>query len=251
MADEYGDTADDLTPGEYARRVEVYLCRKNDGHLIRIVGPAFEQVCRWATSGVPFKVACRGIDRYFERYHSKGPRRWPVRVEFCENDVLDVFDEWRRAVGVLAVPAAHGPADGEGETAGAPAHRTHSLPRHLERVALRLSSVLAGTALPESLRASLDAIQRDVDALVPTARALRGPARQAVVTRLADLEAVLSTAIGAALTGAERAELEAEASRELAAFRSRMSEPAYASARDALVLRLARECFGLPVIRLD
>ena len=41
----------------------------------------------------------RGIDRYFERYYAKGPRRRPVRVEFCEADVLDVFDEWRRAVG--------------------------------------------------------------------------------------------------------------------------------------------------------
>ena len=46
----------------------------------------------------------RGIDRYFERYYAKGPRRRPVRVEFCEADVLDVFDEWRRAVGVTAMP---------------------------------------------------------------------------------------------------------------------------------------------------
>ena len=38
---------------EYCRQVEAYLCRKNDGHLIRIVGPAFEQVCGWAARGVP------------------------------------------------------------------------------------------------------------------------------------------------------------------------------------------------------
>ena len=37
---------------DYCRQVEAYLCRKNDGHLIRIVGPAFEQVCGWATRGV-------------------------------------------------------------------------------------------------------------------------------------------------------------------------------------------------------
>ncbi len=85
---------------DYCRQVEAYLCRKNDGHLIRIVGPAFEQVCGWAARGVPLKVAMRGIDRYFERYYAKGPRRRPVRVEFCEADVLDVFDEWRRALGI-------------------------------------------------------------------------------------------------------------------------------------------------------
>ena len=106
---------------EFCRQIESYLCRKNDGHLIRIVGPAFDQVCGWAAKGVPFKVACRGIDRYFERYYAKGPRRRPVRVECCDADVLDVFDEWRRAVGVPAADAAP--------------EATHaSLPAHLERV---------------------------------------------------------------------------------------------------------------------
>ena len=41
----------------YCRQLEAYLCRKNDGHLIRIVGPTFEQVCGWAARGVPIKVA--------------------------------------------------------------------------------------------------------------------------------------------------------------------------------------------------
>ncbi len=86
-----------------AARLEAYLCRKNDGHLIRITGPAFEQVQGWAAQGMPIKVAEAGIDRYFERYYRKGPRRRPVRIEFCEADVLDAFDDWRRAVGVIQV----------------------------------------------------------------------------------------------------------------------------------------------------
>jgi hypothetical protein len=238
-----------LAPGEYARRIEGYLCRKNDGHLVRIVGPAFEQVCRWATSGVPIKVAFRGIDRYFERYYARGPRRWPVRIEFCENDVLDAFDEWRRAVGVLATTPSAGEAAGEGDAAAS--RRSHSLPRHLERVALRLSSVLAGTPLPEPLRRRLEDIAREVDALLPTARGLRGAARQAVVNRLAELDASLAALVAAAVGQSDRRELEAEATRELTPFRARMAEPAYAEARDALVLRLARERLGLPAIRLD
>ena len=92
---------------DYCRQLETYLCRKNDGHLIRIVGPAFEQVCGWAARGIPLKIAMRGIDRYFERYYAKGPRRRPVRIEFCEADVLDVFDEWRKSVGV-SVGASRG-----------------------------------------------------------------------------------------------------------------------------------------------
>ena len=73
-----------MDPAEYCREIEAYLCRKNEGHLIRIVGPAFEQVCGWAQLGVPLKIAFRGIDQYCERYYAKGPRRRPVRIEFCE-----------------------------------------------------------------------------------------------------------------------------------------------------------------------
>jgi hypothetical protein len=90
---------------DYCREIETYLCRKNDGHLIRITGPSFELVTAWAAQGVPLKVAFGGIDRYFERYYAhraRGPRRRPVRIDFCEADVLDTFDEWRRATGVTA-----------------------------------------------------------------------------------------------------------------------------------------------------
>ena len=53
-----------MDPAEYCRQVETYLCRKNDGHLIRIVGPAFELVSKWETDGVPMKVAFEGIGRH-------------------------------------------------------------------------------------------------------------------------------------------------------------------------------------------
>ncbi|MCY4511352.1 MAG: hypothetical protein OXG35_30975, partial [Acidobacteria bacterium] len=49
--------------GAYCREIESYLCRCNEGHLIRIVGPAFEQVCGWAEAGVPLQVVTAGIDR--------------------------------------------------------------------------------------------------------------------------------------------------------------------------------------------
>src|SRR5262249_59504727 len=90
-----------------------YLCRKNDGHLIRVVGPSFDIVSAWASRGIPIKIAFEGVDRYFERYYRSGPRRRPVKIDFCEADVLDVFDEWRRATGVRT--AAPGAAAGAAE----------------------------------------------------------------------------------------------------------------------------------------
>ncbi len=93
---------------EFCREIETYLCKKNDGHLIRVVGPSFELVSRWAEQGIPIKVAFAGIDRYFERYYRNGPRRRPVKIDFCEADVLDVFDEWRRATGIVAESSVEG-----------------------------------------------------------------------------------------------------------------------------------------------
>src|SRR5229473_2673746 len=124
-----------MDAAEYCREIEAYLCRKNEGHLIRIAGPVFEQVSGWAMQGVPLAVAFRGIDRCCERYYAKGPRRRPVRVEFCEADILELFDDWRRAVGVAQLLAGPG---------GEPTARRDSLPAHLDRAIARLTALRAG-----------------------------------------------------------------------------------------------------------
>ena len=108
-----------MDPGANCREIETYLCRRNAGHLIRIVGPAFERVRGWAEVGVPLQVFVRGIDRKLERYRAAGQTRRPLRIEYCEADVLDVFDEWRRAVGVTLIPDR--PANEAGSAA--PAHQ--------------------------------------------------------------------------------------------------------------------------------
>jgi hypothetical protein len=229
---------------EYCRQIEGYLCRKNDGHLIRIVGPAFEQVCGWAARGVPLKVAYRGIDRYFERYYAKGARRRPVRVEFCEADVLDVFDEWRRAVGVSAIPV---PVDAAEATDHAARHG--SLHAHLERVVVRLTALRAGD--DRSLDAAIDAIVRELDAARAGAKTLRGDARQQFLARLQALDASLLDAARSRCDTATFEQLGAEADAELAPFRDRMPRDAYDRSRLACIDRLIRERSRLPVVRFE
>ena len=226
-------------PEEYCRAIEAYLCRKNDGHLIRIVGPSFEKVCGWAQQGVPIKVAYRGIDRYFERYYAKGPRRRPVRVDFCEADVLDVFDEWRRAVGVARVEPE----------AGAEGGRRESLPAHLERVVARLTALRSGG--DRSLDPFIDAMVRELDAARAAAKHLRGAAREELLSRLAELDEQLVDAARERLTAEARQELHREAEMELAPFRARMPQAAYEQSLDACVDRLLREKARLPIVRLE
>src|SRR5690606_9436989 len=83
----------------YCRDVETYLCRRNGGHLIRIVGPAFAMVRGWADAGVPLTIVERAIDACCARREARGGAVRPLRIEFCEAEVREQFDRWRRAVG--------------------------------------------------------------------------------------------------------------------------------------------------------
>jgi hypothetical protein len=232
--------------GEYCRELEAYLCRKNDGHLIRIVGPAFEQVCGWSIRGIPLKLAMRGIDRYFERYYAKGPRRRPVRVEFCEPDVLDVFDEWRRSVGVSSGAEVSSGSDPSGPRGAVTAG---SLPAHLERVIARLTTLRASE--DRSLDSAVDAIVRELDASRARAKTVRGDAREILLDRLRELDTSLVEAVRAQC-GAETLEkFAAEADEELRPFRGRMPSEAYQQSHRACVDRLLRDRARLPTIAYE
>jgi hypothetical protein len=229
----------------YARELEAYLCRKNDGHLIRITGPAFEQVQGWAQQGVPLKVAEAGIDRYFERYYRKGPRRRPVRIEFCEADVLDAFDDWRRAVGVArVVPDATGGPDVEDPQPAARPRR--SLASQIESALARLTVLRGSDQAGSSFGDALDAAVRGLDALRPDASRARGEAREELLRKIGVIEEALASAAFDSLSAPERGDLEREAATELEPFRARMAEAAYQESRRQAVQRLVRQRFGLP-----
>jgi hypothetical protein len=230
-------------PGEYARQVERYLCQKNRGHLIRVVGPAFEMVCGWATTGVPLKIALRGIDRCCERLEARGPRRRPVRIEFCESDVLDAFDDWRRAVGVTA-------STGQ-DQATEPEPRKPALSAHIERVIARLAHARGAGRAESPVHHRIDQLIRELEALAPSASRVRGEARATVVATLADLDRALIEVAVAELDDGRRSTLREEAAEELAPFGSRMPPDAKARALEAAFERLAREAAGLPDLRYD
>ena len=56
---------------EYCRDIEAHLCRRNGGHLVRLVGPAFDMVRGWAAAGFRSRWRCRGSTAYVDR----GPAR--------------------------------------------------------------------------------------------------------------------------------------------------------------------------------
>jgi hypothetical protein len=209
-----------------------------------VVGPSFDLVSRWEAEGIPLKIACQGIDRYFERYYRKGPRRRPVRIDFCDADVRDVFDDWRRAVGLSARPGEGG---GAGEP-GLPGPRHASLPAHLERVSLRLTTARATGVLGAEADPVIDRIAEELDAARAAANGVRGAARRETIARLTTLDEELLQLARASIGENARAAVVHEAEEELSGFRDLMPDAAYRRARDAAIDRLIRERLGLPIL---
>ena len=248
-----------MDQGAYCREIETYLCRKNGGHLIRIAGPAFERVCGWAESGVPLQVVSAGIDRKVARLQAGAGRRRPLRIEYCEADVLAAFDEWRRAVGVATVgtrgEGRSGLDDTEaGGTAGAPGAVSavggrRSLPKHIERALTQAANQLAQPERLPGLHPALEATIRDLDALGDVGQA-RGAVRARLVTRLDDIDHALVEATRQAL-GASLSEIERDATAELAVFKARMSADDYRRAVRAGTDRALRERFRLPSVAFE
>jgi len=249
-----------MDPGAYCREIETYLCRRNQGHLIRIVGPAFERVRGWAEAGVPIQVVVQGIDRKLARYLVAGRRRRPLRIEYCEADVLDVFDEWRRAVGVAVVPERPGPKGlRDGPEAEPPAflpdtarsaRRRGSLPAHIDRVLTRATSQLAMREAAPGIHAALERVIADLDVLRNDVPGARGAARAVLLDRLIAIDQALVASARTA-AGSSFEAIQDAARTELAPFKTRMAEAAFARALTACTNRRLSEYFRLPTVRFD
>lgn len=232
----------------YCREIEAHLCRKNAGHLVRVAGPAFEMVTGWGAKGIPLKVVLRGIDRAVERREAKGPSRRPLRIEFCEADVLDGFDQWRRAMGLGTAGGGGLPRPASAEAAGEErrAKPGHSLRAHLDRVVMRLTDRIASGSLAPGLERAVERITADLGQERSASRSLRGEARAAFVLKLQQIDDELLASARAATPPDVLAALRAEAGQELSGFRDRMPAGDFARAVEAATTRLLRDRLELP-----
>ncbi len=231
-----------MEPGAYCRDVESYLCRRNAGHLIRIVGPAFDLVRSWEAREIPLSVVFQAIDRTVERREATGARRRPVRIEFCAADVQALFDDWRRAVGV---------GGGGRQADEPPARPRRTLAAHLERAILALTAVQGSDRHPSALGDLAGEVVGELDGLRGAAKAARGDARRRLLVRLADIERALMTVARDTADASLRETIRRETERDLAPFRERMPADAFRKSLQAGTDRLLRERLELPRIAFE
>ena len=227
---------------DYCREVEAHLTRVNGGHLVRVVGPGFALVRDWQAQGIPLSIVTRAIDQKAERHQrGAGGRGRSLRIEFCADDVQELFQNWKRAAGMMAVAA---PSE-ESPT------RRPSLSKHLERVSERLSRLLGRNDLPEPFLERVNYAIGVVAAARERGKGARGSVRDEIAASLRPLDRVLADAARAALSPTDAAALDTLAATELLAYRDRLDPAAWQQALAATTDRLLRERFSLPVVDLD
>ena len=231
--------------GEFCRRVEEHLARVNEGQIIRVVGPAFELVRGWALEGMPLSVVAHGIDLKAER-HRAGRSTRPLRLEFCDADVREVYTRWRRSVGLSGLSA-----EPESTAEVAEPERRPSLSRQIDRALDKLSRVAGRLDLSERFRDEVSSSIAELSRIREGARTSRGDARQSLTARLPHIDAALVSA-GRDAVGADVLErLRSDAETDLSSYRGRLSPDTWRRSVDRAVDQLVRDHLGLPTLTFD
>ena len=170
-----------------------------------------------------------------------------MRIEFCEADVLDAFDDWRRAVGVArVVPDSAGGPDVEEPQPGARPRK--SLASQIESALARLTVMRGSDKAGPRFGAALDAAVRAARcaAARSRARARRGPRRaDAAACRRSKSElADAGDRVARRRRSASRSRR--KPTRSSSRFATRMPDDAYRQSRRQSLQRLVRQHFGLP-----
>ena len=234
---------------DYCRQVEAHLTRINGGHLVRVVGPGFALVKQWADEGVPLSVVFRGIEHKAER-HAAGASKRPLRIEFCEADVRALYDDWRRAIGVPAAPAADGDADAAVSDRSVSPNR-RSVPKAIDRAIDRLGRLAGRLDLPGEFRDAMSRLIEQLSTLREELAHTRGAVRDRLLERLGPLDTDLLNHARGVVPADVMHDITVRAEQDLAPYRERLSPEAWARAVSVTVDRGVREHLELPSLDLS
>ncbi len=215
----------------YFTEIEEHFQRRR-GSLLLLSTLDWALIETWQEAGIPLEVALRGIDEAFDKYEAR-QRRGPLRrvngLAWCAQAVMEAAEQQKEAA-IGAAPARTTEADAGFETA-----------RIAEHLAAGANALEAATIAQEPLAAIALRLRAIIETL---------PAR---LTDVEDLErqlAVLEEKLFATLTTSvpeeQLLQLKAEAARDLAAYRSRMSAVQLRQVEQQFVHKRLLELYRIP-----
>ncbi|MGI8555232.1 MAG: hypothetical protein ACR2LT_02605 [Pyrinomonadaceae bacterium] len=192
----------------------------------------------WQERGVPLHVVLRGIEKVFDNYDSKPKRRRTIKgLSFCREEIEAQYEEWlERQVGKNMVE----PIAAQSENT---LFSDDAIRQHLQRVSAELESAAKQTNgdLREILERVLARLA-EIEKTYADAESLENS--------LSDLEKLIDDAL---LETADKNTLEkinAEASKNLAAYRGKMEAEVFRRTFDLMVLKTLREQINIPRLSL-
>jgi hypothetical protein len=226
----------------YFTEIEEHFQRRRGGMLLlSTLDWALIEI--WKNAGVPLEAVLRGIDGAFERYEKRPTKRKVNSLAYCAQEVLTAAEEMKEA----AVGAA--PAEGHSETTkGFQNPEIIAFLRRnadqLENARLPQGSGVSGQALAQATAYTLRELSADIEGkkIVPRLEDLE--------RRLTVLEEKLFAVLLAATRDEEIVEVRADADRELAPYRQKMSAVQIEQLQKQYVHKRLLQKYGLPRLSL-
>ncbi len=192
-----------------------YLQRRGGGLLLSTLDWALIET--WKDAGIPLEAVLRGIDAAFDRYDQRPSKAKKVNsLAYCSQEVLAAAEEMKEA----AVGAADTPFPDKSKAPGFG-------PEAVSSFLLRNAELLVATKLPQMGGAPAGPL---ISETIKTLRQLAADTKNKALTSLEDLErrlTVLEEKLYAVLLTSTADEelvlIRAEADRELAPYRRKMS----------------------------
>jgi hypothetical protein len=219
---------------------ERYLRRRGGGLLLSTLDWALIET--WKDAGIPLEAALRGIDAAFDKYDQRPTKARKINsLAYCSQEVLGAAEDMKEAaVGAETSPAR--PRANQGLEAD-------TIAAFLQRNA----DTLDRARIPESVKAA----QVIVSETAKTLRDLTAQAGSQHPGRLEDLERRLTVLeeklLAALLTSTPDEELvsiRAEADRDLAPYRRKMSAPQIDQLQKQYIQKRLLEKYSLPRLSL-
>jgi len=219
---------------------ERYLQRRAGGLLLSTLDWALIET--WKDAGIPLQAVLRGIDAAFDKYDQRPSKTRKINsLAYCSQAVLAAAEDMKEA------------AVGTGETAASRPPRPGFEPETVAHFLRRNAEALEAANIPESAKAA-HAIVLDA---AKTLRDLAEISTSESTGRLEDLErrlTVLEEKLFAALLTSspdeELVSVRAEADRDLAPFRRKMSGPQIDQLHKQYMQKKLLEKYKLPRLSL-
>jgi hypothetical protein len=203
----------------------------------------------WKDAGIPLEAALRGIDAAFDRYDQRPTKSRKVNsLAYCAQEVLAAAEDMKEA----AIGVSKEPADGEAaaQRSATPGFDPAEIAAYLRRNADQLEAA----QLPSREGITPHTVARDA---ARTLRDLADDLTARPTTRLEDLERHLTVLeeklfaiLLAAAPDADVISVRAQADRELAPYRSKMSAPQIDQLQKQYLHKRLLEKYNLPRLSL-